>query len=83
LLEHHAAAGAQRAEFAAANAMAPPRASRPTGRPSIEMRPALGVSRKLMQRSSVLLPEPLAPMITTVSPRRTLRSMPRCTCSGP
>src|SRR5262245_23400640 len=40
------------------------------------MRPADGSSSRLMQRSSVLLPEPLAPMMTAVSPRRRDRSMP-------
>ena len=47
------------------------------------MRPSVGSSRRLMQRSSVLLPEPLAPISTTTSPRRTARSMPRSTSWSP
>src|SRR5215471_15595857 len=47
------------------------------------MRPAVGSSRKLTHRSSVLFPEPLAPRMTTVSPFSTARSMPRSTSSAP
>src|SRR5213593_418165 len=38
-------------------------------------------SRKLMQRRSVLFPEPLGPIITTTSPKSTVRSRPRSTWS--
>src|SRR3954447_11539435 len=38
--------------------------------------PSSGTSSRLMQRSRVLLPDPLGPMITTTSPRAISRSMP-------
>src|SRR5688572_784866 len=38
---------------------------------------------KLMQRSSVLLPEPEAPRMAMRSPRATSRSMPRSTSTPP
>src|SRR5262245_30912773 len=47
------------------------------------MRPALGRSRKLTHRRSVLFPEPLAPTMTTVSPLSTSRSMTLSTSSAP
>src|SRR5271154_3465978 len=39
-----------------------------TGRPSKRISPLSGTSRPLMQRSSVVLPEPLRPMMATTSP---------------
>src|SRR5271169_7187160 len=39
-----------------------------TGRPSKRISPRSGTSRPLMQRSSVVLPEPLRPMMATTSP---------------
>ncbi|CAJ5276794.1 Uncharacterised protein [Burkholderia pseudomallei] len=39
-----------------------------TSSPSTKMRPALGCSRKLMQRSIVLLPEPDEPITLITSP---------------
>src|SRR5512135_2456519 len=45
------------------------------------MVPADGSSRKLMQRSSVLLPEPLRPMMQTTSRGITSRHMSLRTCS--
>src|SRR5208282_6087821 len=39
-----------------------------TGRPSKRISPRSGNSRPLMQRSSVVLPEPLRPMMATTSP---------------
>src|SRR3954451_13704517 len=47
------------------------------------MRPASMRSRWLMHRSSVVLPEPDGPMITTVSPWRTSSDTSRSTTSGP
>src|SRR5689334_16158862 len=41
------------------------------------------VSRPLMQRSSVLLPEPERPMMATTSPSATSRSTPSSTVAGP
>ena len=41
--------------------------------------PASQPSRWLMQRSSVLLPEPLGPSSATTSPTRTVRSTPAST----
>src|SRR5882757_3546453 len=35
------------------------------------MRPAVGLSRPIMWRSRVLLPQPLPPMMVKISPRRT------------
>src|SRR4029079_3848123 len=40
-------------------------------------------SSLLMQRSSVLLPDPLGPQMTTTSPRAISRSMPFRTCNPP
>ena len=45
------------------SAAARPRSSWPIRRPSIQISPPVGRSRKLTQRSSVVLPEPLGPMI--------------------
>src|SRR5690606_16881823 len=58
-------------------------ASSPTTRPSTVMRPSSWVSRPLMQRSSVDLPEPLLPMMATTWPDSIFRSMPFRTCSAP
>ena len=44
--------------------------------PSIKTDPAVGISSRFSERRSVDLPEPDGPMMTTTSPRRTLRSMP-------
>ena len=71
LLEHdaevapHAVDLAQRPRSTAARS----RPSRkPSDSPSMKISPAVGISRWLMQRSSVLLPEPLAPiMLTTLA----------------
>ena len=41
---------------------------RPMSRPSNSRLPALGCSRPMRWRSKVLLPEPLAPMMTMISP---------------
>jgi hypothetical protein len=43
--------------------------------PSIVMVPLVIVSRRLIVRHSVDLPEPDGPMTTTTSPRLTVRSM--------
>ena len=51
--------------------------------PSNQMWPESASSSKLMQRSSVDLPEPDAPMMHTTSPRLTSRSMPLSTCRSP
>src|SRR5262249_16904046 len=44
--------------------------------PEIQTSPELAFSNPTRVRSSVLLPEPEPPRITTVSPRRTSKSMP-------
>ncbi len=44
--------------------------------PSMVMEPESNRSNRLMERSSVLLPEPEGPMISTTSPFCTLRSTP-------
>ena len=46
-------------------------------RPSIVMEPCWKSSRALKVRMKVLLPDPEGPMITTTSPRCTVRSTPR------
>src|SRR5438034_2504881 len=51
--------------------------------PSTTMRPDWIGSSPLMQRSSVLLPEPERPMMAMISPRSTSREMPSSTVSGP
>ena len=47
--------------------------------PSTVMRPSWYSSSALMQRMSVLLPEPEGPQMTMRSPRATVRSMSRST----
>ena len=47
--------------------------------PSMRIEPPLGSSRRLQQRSSVLLPEPDGPIMKTSCWGRTARSMPRST----
>src|SRR5258708_33018869 len=47
------------------------------------MRPAVGSSRKAMQRSSVLLPDPEGPVTQTTSPAGLSRSMPCSTSVSP
>src|SRR5258707_15526911 len=54
-----------------------PRAMR--SMPSTRIDPPVGSSRRLQQRSSVLLPEPDGPMMKTSSCGATARSMPRST----
>src|SRR5512139_3884351 len=51
--------------------------------PSIQISPDWTGSRAFRQRSSVLLPEPLGPMITTTSPLATSRLTSLRTCSFP
>src|SRR5947207_12146756 len=51
--------------------------------PSNVMMPASGVSRPLRQRSSVLLPEPLRPMMATTSPASTASETPLSTSWAP
>ena len=58
-------------------------AGSPTAIPSTTTRPALTGSRPLMQRSSVLLPDPLGPMITSRSPRATSTETSSRTLSVP
>ncbi|MNT33884.1 hypothetical protein D3C72_1698320 [compost metagenome] len=43
------------------------------------IRPPLGSSSRFRQRSRVVLPEPLGPMMATTSPGSTVRSMPLST----
>ena len=47
--------------------------AKPSGWPSISIRPSVASSRKAMQRRSVLLPEPEGPMMQVTSPRATSR----------
>ena len=54
-----------------------------SSRPSISTDPTVGSSRKLMQRSRVVLPLPERPMIMTASRCRTSRSTPRSTWLSP
>ena len=54
-----------------------------TSRPSNTTLPPLGSSSRLMQRSSVLLPEPDGPMMKTSSRSLTERSMPFKTSVAP
>src|SRR5512134_1896227 len=51
--------------------------------PSTSIVPNEGSSRKLMQRSRVLFPEPLRPMMQTTSRGETSAEMPLRTCSRP
>src|SRR6187431_2294918 len=53
------------------------------GPPSNVMTPASGVSSPLRERSTVVLPDPLGPMSTTTSPRRTSNSTPLRTRFAP
>nr|BFF24395.1 hypothetical protein GCM10025732_23600 [Glycomyces mayteni] len=66
VLEHHADVGAQVGERAAFGG---------EGLPFTVIEPASTVSRRLMVRHSVDLPEPEGPMRTTTSPSSTVRSM--------
>ena len=54
-----------------------------SGLPSTLSVPWLNTSNPLMHRNSVLLPEPLLPMIAITSPGATLRSMPLSTSFAP
>ena len=54
-----------------------------TSSPPITILPPDGVSRKLMQRSMVDLPEPEPPMIATTSPSQALSDTPFSTSSVP
>src|SRR5450432_3501999 len=56
---------------------------RPTSWPHTSMRPLSTVSRPAIQRSSVLFPEPLRPMMATVWPFATLKPTPLSTRSDP
>src|SRR6478672_8698901 len=56
---------------------------RPTSWPQTSILPAWIVSSPAMQRSSVLLPDPLRPMIATVWPRTTSRLTPSKTRNVP
>jgi hypothetical protein len=47
------------------------------------MRPAVGHSRKLMQRSQVLLPEPEEPMMLITSPEFAVSETPLSTSWSP
>src|SRR3990172_6521649 len=51
--------------------------------PSTQISPPVGDSRWLMQRSTVDLPEPLGPMITTTLPCATVRLTPFTACTWP
>src|ERR1700733_738672 len=55
----------------------------PTSMPSARMAPDWKVSKPLIQRSSVLLPEPERPMMATTSPFSTSSETPLSTSSGP
>src|SRR5450755_914588 len=56
---------------------------RPTSWPHTSIRPPCTVSRPAIQRSSVLFPEPLRPMMATVWPLATLKPTPLSTRRGP
>src|SRR3954452_21552562 len=47
------------------------------------MRPSFGVSRRLMQRRNVLLPDPLAPRIAITSPLAAVTDTPLSTSTEP
>src|SRR5690554_4694564 len=51
--------------------------------PVISMAPPSKVSSRLMHRSSVVLPEPDAPISETTSPLSSVRSIPRRTSTAP
>ena len=87
VLEHHADVGAQADQLAALAASEP---GHPAvllrgrySRPSNTTDPDVGAAMKLTQRSSVLLPDPLGPMMHTTSPRSTSRSTPWSTSTEP
>ena len=54
-----------------------------SGLPSMAIDPDSKVSRRLMVRQSVDLPDPDGPRTTTTSPLSTVRSMSLSTCSSP
>src|SRR5689334_5727905 len=54
-----------------------------TSCPHTRIAPSSIVSSRLMQRSAVLLPEPLRPMIATTEPRRTWNDTPSRTSTVP
>jgi hypothetical protein len=54
-----------------------------TSLPATRMRPAVGHSRKLMQRSQVLLPEPDEPMMLITSPEFAVSETPLSTSWSP
>src|SRR5688572_13071689 len=54
-----------------------------SGRPSQVISPASGLSRFIRSFRVTLLPQPLSPMMTSVSPRRTSSVMSRSTGCGP
>src|SRR3954463_10740729 len=56
---------------------------RPTAWPHTVIVPAWRVSSPAMQRSKVLLPEPLRPTMATVWPRSTSKPTPSSTRNGP
>src|ERR1700682_6150986 len=56
---------------------------RPTSWPHTSMRPPCTVSSPAMQRSRLLLPEPLRPTTATVWPRATSKPTPSRTRNGP
>src|SRR5882757_1889123 len=57
--------------------------SRSSTWPATSIRPDWQISSPLMQRSSVLLPEPLRPMMATTCPASTLSDTPFRTSTGP
>ncbi len=61
----------------------PPRSSGVRSSPSSAIEPAVGATRPLIARSSVVLPAPLVPSTATVSPGATSRSSPNSTCTRP
>ncbi len=66
-----------------ARSRASSRPSTGSGRPSNVISPESIGSSRLIVRHSVDLPDPDGPMITTTSPRPTVVSTSRSTCSGP
>ena len=79
LLEHHADADAGALLGEGARRQRLPSSLKPMRRPPTLTVPASQPSRWLMQRSSVLLPDPLGPSSATTSPTRTVRSSPAST----
>ena len=51
--------------------------------PSYRISPAVGRSSRRMQRPVVVLPQPLSPTSPSVSPRRTVKSMPSTAFTSP